>query len=201
MERIVTQEIPQAVIDDPRVDWNPAANTVSAAPPETVETDQMKAQGKRPPSPESSAQREPDTRYAVLLADFRAARQLDADSPIARTEIDRHFQLDDEIPEQRVRALLTQVLDSPLVPRVAKLIEKRLGRPLEPFDIWYDGFVEKQPEGDLSGRTRKRYPTPDAYKKDLPRLFEALGFSPEKARFLDSHMVVDPARGSGHALE
>src|SRR5205085_1309594 len=127
VERIVTQEIPQAVIDDPRIDWNPAANTVSAAPPETVETEQMKAQGKRPPSPSISPEREPDTRYAVLLADFRASRQLDADSPMARTEIDRHFQLDDEIPEQRVRALLTQVLESPLVPRVAALIRKRLG--------------------------------------------------------------------------
>ena len=201
MEGIVTQTIPRAVIDDPRVDWNPATNAVTASPPEEVETEQMKTQGKRPPSPAVSADREPDTRYAVLLADFRASRQLDEDSPMARTEIDRHFQLADEIPEQRVRALLTQVLQSPLVPRVAALIQKRLGRPLEPFDIWYDGFVEKQPEGELSKLTRARYPTADAYKKDIPRLLQGLGFTPERARFIDSHVVVDPARGSGHALE
>ena len=54
-------------------------------------------------------------RYQVLFDDFRAARKLDASSPMAPTEIDRHFALDDEIPEQRVRALLTQVLASPLV--------------------------------------------------------------------------------------
>ena len=201
MDRIVTQAIPQAVIDDPRVDWNPAMNTVTASPAETVETEQMKSQGKRAPSPSISPDREPDTRYAVLLADFRAVRQLDADSPMARTEIDRHFQLDDEIPEQRVRALLTQVLESPLVPRVAALIQKRLGRPLEPFDIWYDGFIEKQPEGELSRLTRLRYPTADAYKKDIPRLLQGLGFTVEKSRWIDSHIVVDPARGSGHALE
>src|SRR5207248_9697506 len=171
------------------------------APPETVETEQMKAQGKRPPSPSISPARESDTRYAVLLADFRASRQLDADSPMARTEIDRHFQLDDEIPEQRVRALLTQILGSPLVPQVAALIQKRLGRPLEPFDIWYDGFIEQQPEGELSKLTRARYPTADAYKKDIPRLLQGLGFTAEKARWIDSHIVVDPARGSGHALE
>ncbi len=200
MERIVTQTIPQGVIEDPRVDWNPASNTVSASPPEEIEAEQMKAQGKRPASPSISPQREPDTRYAVLLADFRAARQLDEDSPMARTEIDRHFQLDDEIPEQRVRALLMQVLESPLVPRVAALIQKRLGRPLQPFDIWYDGFVEKQPEGELSKLTRARYPTADAYKKDIPRLLQGLGFTPEKAHWVDSHIVVDPARGSGHAL-
>ena len=201
MERIVTQTIPRGVIDDPRADWNPASNTVTASPPGEIETEQMKAQGRRPASPSISAQREQDTRYAVLLADFRASRKLDEDSPMARTEIDRHFQLDDEIPEQRVRALLTQVLDSPLVPRVAALIQKRLGRPLEPFDIWYDGFVEKQPEGELSKLTRARYPTADAYKKDIPRLLQGLGFTAEKAHWIDSHIVVDPARGSGHALE
>jgi hypothetical protein len=201
MERIVTQTIPKAVIDDPRVDWNPATNAVSASPPEEVETEQMKAQGKRPAQPAVSAEREPDTRYALLLADFRASRQLDQDSPMAPTAIDRHFQLDDEIPEQRVRALLTQILESPLVPRVAALIQKRLGRPLEPFDIWYAGFVEKQPEGELTKLTRARYPNADAYKKDIPRLLQGLGFSAEKARWLDAHIVVDPARGSGHALQ
>src|SRR5438132_163423 len=34
MERIVTQGIPKAVIDDPRVDWNPSTNAVTATPPE-----------------------------------------------------------------------------------------------------------------------------------------------------------------------
>jgi hypothetical protein len=96
---------------------------------------------------------------------------------------------------------LTQILSSPLVPRVAALIQKRLGRPLEPFDIWYDGFIEKQPEGELSKLTRVRYPTAEAYKKDIPQILKTLGFAPEKARWLDSHIVVDPARGSGHALE
>ena len=33
--------------------------------------------------------------------------------------------------------MFERVLTSPLVPKVAALIGKRLGRPLEPFDIWY----------------------------------------------------------------
>jgi len=201
MERIVLQTIPQGVIDDPRVDWNPATNAVSASPAEEIETEQMKAQGKRPAAPRVSADREPDTRFRVLLDDFLAARKLDEDSPMARSEIARHFQLDDEIPEQRVRALLTQVLASPLVPRVAALIQKRLQRPLEPFDIWYDGFTEKLAEGELSRLTRVRYPSAEAYKKDIPRLLQVLGFTPLRAQWLDQHIVVDPARGSGHALE
>jgi hypothetical protein len=201
MDRIVTQAIPKGVIDDPRVDWNPATNEVTLSPPAEVEVEQMKAQGKRPDNPVVSNAREPDARYRTWLDDFHASRMLDADSPMARTEIDRHFQLDDEIPEERVRALLTQVMESPLVPQVAQLIEKRLGRPLEPFDIWYDGFTQKQPEEQLSKLTRARYPTADAYKKDIPRLLRGLGFTAERARFLDQHIVVDPARGSGHALE
>jgi hypothetical protein len=199
MERIVTQTIPQGVIDDPRVDWNPATNAVTPSPAGELETGQMKSQGKRPDQPVVSNDREPDTRYRVWLNDFQAARKLDADSPMGRTEIERHFALDDEIPEERVRALLTQVLGSPLVPEVSALIQKRLGRPLEPFDIWYDGFKEKQAEGELSKLTRAKYPTADAYKKDIPRLLQGLGFTPEKAAYLDQHIVVDPARGSGHA--
>src|SRR5438067_3636390 len=176
MERIVTQQIPQAVIDDPRLDWNPATNAVTPSPPGEIEIDQMALQGKRAAQPRASSDREPDTRFGILLADFKASRKADADSPMARTEIDRHFQLDDEIPEERVRSLLTQVMSSPLVPRVAALIANRLGRKLEPFDIWYDGFIEKQPEEELSKLTRARYPTVEAYKQHLPRLSEALAF-------------------------
>ena len=32
MERIVTQTIPAAVIDNPRLDWNPFTNAVTPAP-------------------------------------------------------------------------------------------------------------------------------------------------------------------------
>src|SRR5207237_6717529 len=95
------------------------------------------------------------------------------------------------------------IVDSPLVPRVAALIRARLGRPLEPHDLWYSGFLPraKSPEAELSRTTRAKYPTAAAYKKDIPRLLEGLGFSPEKARFFDSHIVVDPSRGAGHALQ
>ena len=204
MSRIVDQSIPQAVIDDPRLDWEPVANKVAASPAGEIEQEQMKAQGKRAAQAIASSAREPDTRYAVLLADYQAARRTDVDSAMAPTEMDRHFQLEDEIPEARVRALLEQVLSSPVVPRVAKLIEKRLGRPLEPHDVWYNGFLEArnaQPEEELSALTRKRYPTAAAYKKDIPRLLKGLGFTDEKAKVLDDHIVVDSARGSGHALE
>src|SRR5438067_2136753 len=202
MERIVDQSIPKAVIDDPRVDWDPQANAVTLSPGGEVETEKMKAQGKRAAQPSASNDREPDTRYAVILADFHAARRTDQDSPLAPTEIDRRFNFDREIPEKRAEELLQSIVTSPLVPRVAALIRARLNRPLEPHDVWYSGFLPRArpPEEELNALTRARYPTAAAYKKDIPRLLEGLGFSPERARFFDSHIVVDPARGAGHAL-
>ncbi len=203
MNRIVTQDIPAAVIDDPRLDWDPVANTVRLAPLAEVELRPASQTGGGVSAAVASAEREPDTRYAVLLDTFRAARLTDRDSPFAPTEIDRRFQLDTEIPEARIKSLLESVLASPLVPQVAALIERRLGRKLEPQDLYYAGFLAraKYPEAQLDALTRKRYPNAAAYKKDIPRLLQALGFSPQKAAWLDAHIVVDPARGSGHALE
>jgi hypothetical protein len=85
---------------------------------------------------------------------------------------------------------------------VAKLIESRLGRPLEPFDIWYNGFRPRgtYTETQLDEIVAKRYPTAEAYQKDIPNLLMNLGFSKERAQFLADRIIVDPARGSGHAM-
>lgn len=199
MERIVTQTIPVGVIDDPRVDWDPFENTVQLAPSEETEKPTVN-QGKRAVTPSASTLREPDTRYAVLLETFRAERMMDMDSPLAPTAIDRRFQLETELPEARVEKLLVQLCSAPTVTRVAKLIQQRLGRPLEPFDIWFSGFLERPAEDTLSAITKKKYPTAGDYKKDIPRLLGALGFTAAKAKYLDDLIVVDPARGAGHAL-
>lgn len=195
MERIITQTIPEVVINNPSVDWNPWTNEVKpaadkdsdAVPPKDVKI--MNAP-------------EPSTRYAVLLKTYQASRRMDPYSPTAPTLIARRFDEDREIPEQRVKAMLEQVLTSPLVPKVAKLIEARLGRPLEPFDIWYDGFRARgaYTEAQLDAIVSKKYPTAEAYKKDIPNILMKLGFSPEKAQYLADNIIVDPARGSGHAM-
>ncbi|HMA29935.1 MAG TPA: hypothetical protein VKS23_08725, partial [Thermoanaerobaculia bacterium] len=127
MERIVDQTIPRAVLDNPNVDWNPFTNEVrKAAVKDSDLPEKVVASGP-----------EPDTRYAVLLADFRAVRQADPYSPTAPTFIARKFDEERQIPEARVRKMLEDVLSSPLVPKVAALIEKRLGRKLSAVDVWY----------------------------------------------------------------
>ena len=146
--------------------------------------------------------REPDTRYARWLDGFRALKGIDPYSPLEPTHIARKFDVERELPEARVVALLEQVLGAPEVRRVAALIQKRLGRPLEPFDIWYDGFRPRTryTETTLDALTRARFPTPAAFKADLPLILLALGFTREKAEWLAERIEVDPARGSGHAL-
>ncbi|MCW5979786.1 MAG: hypothetical protein KIT09_17025 [Bryobacteraceae bacterium] len=194
MDHIVRQTIPEAVIDNPAVDWNPYANAVRVSDVRDYED-----------SPRSSVKpdgaREPDTRYAMLLGTYRALKRIDPYSPTAPTHIARVFDEGRELPEERVRGMFERVLTSPLAPKVAALIRQRLGRELEPFDIWYAGFRPRgeYTEAQLDEITRERYPTPEAYEKDMPRMFEALGFDQEKARFLARNIIVDPARGSGHA--
>jgi hypothetical protein len=117
------------------------------------------------------------------------------------THIARAFDRDREISEQRMRGLLTSVLGSATAKKVGALVAERLGRPLEAFDLWYPGFRPRSAldEAALDQITRQRYPDAAALQRDLPRIFEALGFAPDTGRFLAERIVVDPARGAGHA--
>ena len=195
MERIVTQSIPLVVIDNPQVDWNPFTNEVKPAGAQDSD-------GPAKSDAKMTNAAEPDLRYATLLKTFRASRMADPYSPTAPTLIDRRFSEDREISEERLKAMLEQALTSPLVPQVAQLIESRLGRPLAPFDVWYAGFRpgSKYSEAELDAAVAKKYPTPEAYQKDIPNLLVKLGFAPERARYVADHIIVDPARGSGHAM-
>src|SRR5437764_1765376 len=117
-------------------------------------------------------------RYALILDCFHAAQLVDKYSPTAPTLIERRFNENRALPEARVQAMLEQILGSPLVARVAALIEQRLQRPLEPFDIWYNGFRANAAYTDaqLSEITRRRYANAAAFATDMPRMLEQLGF-------------------------
>ena len=194
MERIVTQTIPKVVINNPAVDWNPNSNEIK---PAAVKDSDSASSGA-----DLGGGREPDTRYAMLLKTFSASKKADEYSPTEPTLIARRFDEDREIPEERVRAMLEQVVTSPLAAQTAKLIQQRLGRPLEPFDIWYSGFRpgSQYTEAQLDVMVAKLYPNAEAYQKDIPNLLTKLKFSPERAQYVANHIAVDPARGSGHAM-
>lgn len=194
MEKVIEQSVPASVINNPNLDWNLAKNEVSASP---VKDEERPDKADIKPSNES----ENDARYAALLKVFRAEKLADPYSPNAPTHIDRRFNEGREIPEERFRAILVQVLEAPESKAVAKQISKRLGRPLEPFDLWYTGF---QPRGSYSEEyldklCDEKYPTLKDFQNDIPNILMKLGFSEEKAKYIGAQIVVDPARGSGHA--
>lgn len=194
MERIVTQTIPEVVVNNPHVDWSPFTNEVKPAAVKDSDTP-VPAGMKVTNAPE------PDTRYKVLLNTYLASRKVDPYSPNAPTLIDRRFNENREIPEARVRKMFEDILSSPMVAQVGKLIESRLGRPLEPFDIWYNGFKPRSAytESQLDEIVSKKYPTAAAFEQDIPNILEKFGFTPDRAREIAANIVVDPARGSGHA--
>ena len=182
MLKIINQEIPKIVIDNPAVDWNVAKNTVSGA--------------------SSDNSPEPDTRYARWLGVFQGERACDPYYLISQSQIVRRFNEDREIPEDIVRQLFVDVLTAPELKQTARLISKRLGRELEPFDIWYNQFRAKSQytEAELDKITQVKFPTAESFKMQLPEILMKLGFDRNTANFLQTKIDVDPARGSGHAM-
>ena len=105
------------------------------------------------------------------------------------------------MPQEDVEKLFVEFLSSKEVKEVAAVIKARLGHNLQPFDLWYDGFkarstisVEK-----LDNSAQTKYPTCEAFKKDIPNILQKLSFSKQKAEFIASKVNVEAARGSGHA--
>lgn len=188
MLRIVRQEVPQGFLRDGGFLYDPFSGALVAL------------DGAKPSA--SDLAPEPNLRYERWLANFHALRQVDAYSPLAPTALARSFELERQIPEAEVEKVLRTLLASSEVRALAKLIAARLGRPLEPFDIWYAGFSPRAgfSEEELDRLVRSRYPTVEAFQKDLPHILRKLGFSADKAAFLAERIVVDPARGAGHAM-
>ena len=183
MQRIVDQTIPKQVINDGAYEWD-------------VKNNKLFADGK-----EVTATAELDKRYEVFLENFHAMKQLDPYSTHYPTQLARAFDATMEVPQKDVEKLFTDLLSSPMVKEVAAFIESRLGRPLEPFDIWYNGFKSGGgvPEDELTAMTSKNYPNAKALEADLPRMLHDLGWTAEKAKEITSLITVDASRGAGHA--
>jgi hypothetical protein len=183
MEHIINQDIPKAVINNPDYEWAPFANKVTKDGT-TVE-----------------AVAEPDTRYAHIAGIFRAMKDIDPYSPGMNTAILRKFSVEMEISQEEVEKLFDSFLSSPQLAKMGAMIRQRLGRDLKPYDIWYNGFKTQStiPEDQLTSKTMTLYPDPEAFKAGMPSMLTKLGWSPARAKYLSDKIVVDPARGSGHA--
>lgn len=183
MNHIINQDIPAPVINSEKYEWEPLSNKL-------YEKEQ-----------EISFKTEPNTRYEWLLKNFRALKEMDAYNPFYPTYISQQFDDNMEISQQEVEQLFVGLVSSTQVKNVAALIEKRLGRKLEPFDIWYDGFKarSKMDIPALDEKVKKLYPDAAAFEKDMPNILVKLGFERDKANYIASKIQVDASRGAGHA--
>ena len=184
MNRIIDQSIPARVISNADYTWNPYSNEVKDAEGNVVDNT-----------------READVRYQKLYDIYKAAIAMDKYCPAYPTYIQRAFDQQMEVTDKEIEEMFVQFISSPEVAQVAEIIKSRLGRDLEPFDIWYDGFKSRSAisEDDLSAQTRALYPTAAALKADLPNIMVKLGFTAAKADEVCAKIKVDPSLGAGHA--
>ena len=187
MLRIIRQEIPDCVVNSDQYLWAPYSNTATPIN-EEIHNSKFLTQNS-------------NSRYQQIINIFHAAQQIDAYRSDAPTHVLRTFNEDLQIPFEEIESLFTQLVQSDEVKQVATIIRERLGRDLRPYDIWYDGFKSRSSisEDVLTAETQKRYPDAYAFEKDMPRMLMDLGFASDKANAIASHIVVEAARGSGHA--
>ena len=185
MLRIIRQDIPACVVNNAEYLWNPYSNEVKEVEGSGVQ--EFRSSG--------------DERYQKILDIFHAMQQIDAYRKDAPSHVLRTFNEDLEIPKEEIEALFLQLIQSDEIKAVAQIIRERLGRELRPYDIWYDGFKSRSTlsEDKLTAQTQSRYPTALAFEKDMPRMLMDLGFGKDQAQDIASHIVVEAARGSGHA--
>ena len=183
MLRIIDGTIPLEVINNGAYDWAPYSNLTWKDGAEVT----LAAEDTR--------------RYERILAHYKTMLKVDEYEPQRPTGIARNFESGMEIAPEEIEALFVNLISSPQAKKVGKLIKKRLGRDLRPYDIWYDGFKSRSAisEDDLTAQTRAKYPTPEAFEADMPRMLVELGFSDADAQFIASKIKVQGARGSGHA--
>jgi hypothetical protein len=185
MEAIINQTIPVQVINCPDYVWNPYENSLQDQQGQNVM-----------PEPE------PNKRYQILLDTFKAEQLIDPHTPDTPSLIDRQFRRNREILEEEVEAILIEVLSAPVLKSIAELISQRLSRDLEPFDIWYTGFKSggQIREETLNKHIRQHFPNVKSFQQKMDTILQRLGFSEDRAKYLQNYIEVDPARGAGHAL-
>lgn len=183
MQRIIDQSIPEKVINKGDYIWKPISNEISKEG-ETVKYTS-----------------EPNTRYQQTLNLFNVIRQMDAFYPNMPSFIQRRFEDSYEIPVEDVEQLFIELVSSQQVRDAGKFISQRLGRPLQPFDIWYDGFKSRSTISAevLDNAVKKRFSSAEAFQNEIPNILTSLGWSKEKAKFFESKIAVEGSRGAGHA--
>jgi len=182
MNHVINQTVPEVVINNPNVQWNPIDNIVYE-------------NGVRITS------RMEQYRYQMLLDLFRMHLRMDPYTPQYENFIEANFSGGVELSKEIVRDLFVELVSSPVAREVGQIMKERLGRDLRPFDLWYNGFRARGafPEAELNALTRSRYPTAMAFERDMPNMLVSMGWNRRRATEISSRIAVDASRGIGHA--
>ena len=180
MRRHIDGTIPQSVMDRTATgDWNAQANTIDGG-------DCGPVLG--------------PIRYEHWCDNVRVAQALDTHHHEHPTALRRKFDLEREIPEDEVVKQLELLLEAPARAGLAELMRQRLGRDLEPQDIYFDELATPTAAADLDAAVRDRFGDHRGFELALPKVLEQLGYSHGDANFLGSRIKVEIARGAGHAM-
>ena len=139
-------------------------------------------------------------RYRHILAHRDVAFAYDPWYPEAPTAIARKFDLAREIPETDVERLLVALLEHPVRKDLAAFLRTRLGRALEPQDIYFEDIAESKPAAEMNAAVRARFRDEKDFERRLPEVLRGLGFPADEADFLGARIRVEIAKGSGHAM-
>ena len=114
--------------------------------------------------------------------------------------IARKFDLEREIPEETVEALMIELLEAPVRGDIAKHMESIVERPLEAFDIYLEDIAENASAAELDEKVTAMFKDETEFQSKLPDVLTGLGYNKDDADFLGSRVNVEIARGAGHAM-
>ncbi len=177
MERIINGEVPYNLIKNQSGEYNPYTNSYNSKPNREWHLE----------------------RYSHLKNIYLAHKEEDKYHILYNNYITRMFNGIREIPFEKVEEMFIDILKDKNAFKIAEIIKIKLGRNLEPFDIWYNQFLTKSDGIDLDEEVRKKYPTIDDFQKSIKDILIKLDFDEKTAEYLSDKIEVDPARGAGHA--
>jgi len=188
---IIDQTIPATVINNPKVIWRIADNTVTTTSGSKILASTSSDFG----------------HYHHLLRYFNAERK--ADDYLGTTFLERSFEDHMGIYQKEsmgllqsdVEKLMKELLYAPVMKDVAKIMRKILKRKLTAFDIWYTFNSSWQRKSNVLDKlTASKYPTIQDFSNDIPNILIKLGYPNDLANKIAQNIVVDSARDSGHAF-
>ena len=180
MGRHIDGTLPKQIMDSTcEGKWNPRNNTIDG-----VEADDLLG----------------PVRYEQLNTQRSVAVDYDKYYDEHPTAIARKFDLEREIPEETVEALMIELLEAPIRSDIAKYLSEKLGRPLEAFDIYLEDIAEGASSAELDEKVTSMFKDECEFQQKIPDVLKRLGYTDEDAAFLGTRVNVEIARGAGHAM-